>query len=271
MAILTTMPNAGLKPTASANDLSPAIAQAIETTVNAVLDAAWKSAAVDSGAPDDSLVVIAVWIVDMANAVALDALSLSRSAPLTDAKAQQVADCARRWALVGAIVAVIVMIVVAVIASIGTFGASAPMVASGVVAAAAIISAVCAVVQGLPAVAATLQTIVCGTLQALPSFGTPSTAAIPAALAPATAVQDLRSAMTIVQSTAAQHAPSISVDLNQSLVAADQASRAMQKLLAYLTQQRYSGRAAVLVTEFGRLTATHGAVVAQLRSAQPTR
>jgi hypothetical protein len=272
MAIITTLGSTIPTSTTLPNDISPAVSQAIESTVNAVVDAASKSGNTDIAAPDDTLLTIAIWIVDAAGTIAQDALNATQAALLTDTKAQRVADCARRWSIVAAIIAVVVTIIVAIVISAFTFGAGVSMVVTAIFAAcAAITAAVIAIVTALPSIAQPIQVIVVGALNTIPTLSNPAVPTDQRELARKTATENLRSAMTMVQSAAAQHAPSVSVDLSQSLAVADQTSRALQKLLAYLRQQQYSGRAAVLVTELGQLTQTHSALVARLKLAQPTR
>ncbi len=268
MAILTTLPTAIPQATTSVNDISPTVSQVIEKTVDAVVDAASKASINDAAVPDDSLVLIAVWVIDTAGAVAQDALRMTTGALATDSKAQHAADCARRWSIVAALVAVIVTIVVAIVVSVFSFGAGGAAVASVVVAVCAVISATCTSIQSLPPIAQSLQVIVVNALSSIQILSNPAVPSDQRELTRKASAVNLRTAITMIQSEEAQHAPSISVDLNQSLVAADQTSRAAQKLLAYLMQQRFSGHATMLVTEFAQLAQTHSSIVARLKATQ---
>src|SRR5580765_1989981 len=64
MAVATTLSSTVLTSTPIPNDISPAVSQAIETTINTVVDAASKSGNTDVTAPNDTLLQIAIWIVD---------------------------------------------------------------------------------------------------------------------------------------------------------------------------------------------------------------
>ncbi|MGH7617386.1 MAG: hypothetical protein ACREPM_09180 [Gemmatimonadaceae bacterium] len=262
MATLTTLPIPIQAPVNQATSVSAAIAQANEDLVNGVVDNSLKSGATDAGTPDDALLQIAIWIVDTAGTIAQDALTLTQSAAATDAKAQQAAQCARNWAVVAALVAIIVAIVVAVI-TILSFGGAAPLVMGVIAAVAAIVSTVCTVVQDLPSVVQIGQFVgwSLGALQALCAGATPSDQA----RLKQQAVTQLRSAMTLVQSSALLHRPATYVDLNQSQAASDQTSRALLKLLASLRQRSPAGRVAVLVTELTQLAQLHGAIATQLK------
>jgi hypothetical protein len=263
MAITSILPN--LVPIATVQpNVATTIAQATEDLVNAVVDAASRASGTDSGIPDDTLLQIVVWIVDTAGAIAQDALNLTQSAPLTDTKAQQVADCARTWSVVAAIVAAIAIIIVEIVISIFSLGTAASPVFAIVAAIAATISAVVTNVQAMPSVASPIQVIVIGALATIQSLGSATTPPDQRERIRKDTTDNLRRAMTMIQSAAAQHMPSISVDLTRSLTVADQTSRALQKLLAYLRQRQGSGRMAVVVTELGQLVQTHAALAAAI-------
>lgn len=270
MALTSTLSNVVLTPTGQANDVPTTVAQGTEDLVNAVVDAAAKVSVTDSTTPDDTLLDIVVWIVDAAGVIAQDALNLTQSARPTDMKAQQVADCARTWSIVAAIVAAIVIIVVAIVTSVFSVGATAPLVFGVVAAVAARIGAVVTIIESMPSVAYPIQVIVIAALGSMQSLSNAVTPADQRERLRRDTTDNLRRAMTLVQTAAAQHMPSVSVDLNRSIVVADQTSRALQKLLAFLRQRQTGGRMAVVVTELGQLVQTHGALVARLKLTQPS-
>jgi hypothetical protein len=248
-----------------ATDAGSSVAQAAEQLVDAVVNASIPAGAAPA-AVDDSLLTVVVWIIDAAGAIAKDAANLTQTAAATDAKAQQVAECARTWSLVAAIVAVVVTIVVSIVMTIFSFGGGGSLVAAAVTAVCAVVSAVVTIIQSVPAI---IQANVVAALVAIPPLTSATTSPTDRARISSDTTENLRRTMTMIQGAAAQHQPAVSVDLTKSLATATQMSRALQKLLGLLRQRPQPGRMALVVTEFSQLAQTHAAIATQLSLTRP--
>lgn len=248
-----------------ASDAGGQVADAAEQLVDGVSDAVDQTSGDVQDAAEDGTTPIIIWIIDAATALANDAASASVPAgPHVDgARAAEAAECARTWAIVGAVISVVVVIIVTIVCTTAaggsTFAGAALRVASAILAA--------AITTGVEA-GKTAGAIVGAVIR---SIGNTVTSSSPqdSQRVVRQAIYELRRAMVQVQSAASRKLPSGKFDPARSLASMEQMIRVTLKCIALLRRRRQSARNALLVSRLEGLHRACTAIASQLKQARP--